>query len=58
MVGKNTGGFHYPFGEDQRPIEQVGQNDCGSKGNRGGLDSNSFARCHFHRSSRREQQNV
>tara|TARA_B100000900_G_scaffold174226_1_gene147821 strand:- start:2900 stop:4612 length:1713 start_codon:yes stop_codon:yes gene_type:complete len=47
-LGKNTGGFHYPFGEAQRPIEQVGQNDWWFlKGNRGGLDSNSFARCHY-----------
>ncbi len=46
--GKNTGGFHYPFGEVQRPIEQVGQNDWWFlKGNEGGLDSNSFARCHY-----------
>ena len=47
-LGKDTGGFHYPFGEFQRPIEQVGQNDWWFlKGNRGGLDSNSFARCHY-----------
>ena len=47
-LGKNTGGFHYPFGEAQRPIEQVGQNDWWFlKGNRGGLDQNSFARCHY-----------
>ena len=47
-LGKNTGGFHYPFGEFQRPIEQVGQNDWWFlKGNKGGLDSNSFARCHY-----------
>ena len=46
--GKNTGGFHYPFGEVQRPIEQVGQNDWWFlKGNGGGLDGNSFARCHY-----------
>ena len=47
-LGKDTGGFHYPFGEFQRPIEQVGQNDWWFlKGNKGGLDSNSFARCHY-----------
>ena len=47
-LGKNTGGFHYPFGEYQRPIEQVGPNDWWFlKGNRGGLDDNSFARCHY-----------
>ena len=47
-LGKDTGGFHYPFGEAQRPIEQVAQNDWWFlKGNRGGLDQNSFARCHY-----------
>jgi len=47
-LGKDTGGFHYPFGEAQRPIEQVSQNDWWFlKGNRGGLDQNSFARCHY-----------
>ena len=47
--GKNTGGFHYPFGEYQRPIEQVGQNDWWFlKGNRSSvLDDNSYARCHY-----------
>ena len=48
-LGKNTGGFHYPFGEYQRPIEQVGQNDWWFlKGNRGKIfDDNSYARCHY-----------
>jgi len=47
-LGKDTGGFHYPFGEFQRPIEQVGPNDWWFlKGNRGGLDSNSYSRCHY-----------
>ena len=47
--GKNTGGFHYPFGEYQRPVEQVGQNDWWFlKGNRSGVfDDNSYARCHY-----------
>ena len=47
--GKNTGGFHYPFGEYQRPVEQVGQNDWWFlKGNRGKIfDDNSYARCHY-----------
>ena len=48
-LGKNTGGFHYPFGEYQRPIEQVGQNDWWFlKGNRSGVfDDNAYARCHY-----------
>ena len=48
-LGKNTGGFHYPFGEYQRPIDQVGQNDWWFlKGNRSSaFDGNSYARCHY-----------
>ena len=48
-LGKNTGGFHYPFGEFQRPVEQVGQNDWWFvKGNKSGIfDGNAYARCHY-----------